>query len=81
MVENYPDLVRNTWVLVGANKPIDRDDVLRRPPRPHAPISPLHLWDGAKLAEFVAKGRAIVITDDYAPVDNLLAPVFEESGL
>jgi hypothetical protein len=41
----------------------------------------MHLWDGARLAEFVASGRAIIITDDYAPVDNLLAPVFEESGL
>jgi spermidine synthase len=81
VVENYTDLVRNTWVLVGANKPIDREKYLAAAAlTPRADIA-AHLWDGTKLAEFVASGRAIVITDDYAPVDNLLAPVFEESGL
>jgi len=28
----------------------------------------------------MARGRAILLTDEFAPVDNLLAPVFEESG-
>ncbi len=81
VIENYSELVRNTWVLVGANRPIDRpryDAAAALTPRPDIAG---HLWDGIRLAEFVASGRAILITDDYAPVDNLLAPVFEESGL
>ena len=28
--------------------------------------------------EFLKKRRSIVITDDHAPVDNLIAPNFEE---
>jgi spermidine synthase len=81
VIENYGDTVRNTWVLVGANKPIDREKYLAA-----AAVTPRidiadHLWDGTKLADFMASGRSVVITDDYAPVDNLLAPVFEESGL
>jgi len=81
VVENYTDLVRNTWVLVGANQPIDREKYLAAAAITPRPDIAAHLWDGAKLADFVAAGRAILITDSYAPVDNLLAPVFEESGL
>ena len=44
------------------------------------------LGEGAKSAlvsdelmeKFLARPRSIVITDEYAPVDNLVAPVFEE---
>ena len=25
-------------------------------------------------------GRSVILTDDYVPVDNLLASVFEEAG-
>ncbi|MFQ6014011.1 MAG: hypothetical protein ACE5NP_01035 [Anaerolineae bacterium] len=32
-----------------------------------------------ELDELLGEGRRIILTDDYAPVDNLLAPVFEES--
>ena len=80
VIENYKDLVRNTWVLVGANKPLDREKYLAAAALTPRPDIAAHLWDGARLAEFIAAGRAILITDDYAPVDNLLAPVFEESG-
>jgi spermidine synthase len=30
------------------------------------------------MAEFLAKRHSIIIRDDYAPVDNLVAPIFEE---
>ncbi len=81
VVENYQDLVRNTWVLVGANKPINRELYLSASATTPRPDIAAHLWDGAKLGDFVAGGHSIIITDDYAPVDNILAPVFEESGL
>ena len=35
---------------------------------------------GEKLEEFIASGRAFILTDEFAPVDNLLAKVFEERG-
>jgi spermidine synthase len=30
------------------------------------------------MEEFINKKHSIIITDDYAPVDNLIAPIFEE---
>lgn len=38
-----------------------------------ASIIPKNLFD-----EFINKRYAVVLTDDYAPVDNLIAPVFQE---
>jgi hypothetical protein len=81
VIENYTDLVRNTWVLVGANQPIDREAYLQAASVTPRPDIAGHLWDGVKLSDFIASGPAVILTDDYAPVDNLLAPVFEESGL
>ena len=33
-------------------------------------------WQG-----YLRQGAAVILTDDYVPVDNLLAPVFADSGL
>jgi len=30
---------------------------------------------------YLRQGTAVILTDDYVPVDNLLAPVFADSGL
>jgi predicted membrane-bound spermidine synthase len=80
IIENYADYMRGLWVIVGAQQPIERASYLAAAEiTPRADIA-AHLWDGAKLDEFLASGYSVVITDDYAPVDNLLAPVFEESG-
>ena len=35
----------------------------------------------AELASYLQQGPVITLTDDYVPVDNLLAPVFADSGL
>jgi hypothetical protein len=35
----------------------------------------------AELQAYLQQGPAILLTDDYVPVDNLLAPVFADSGL
>jgi spermidine synthase len=34
-------------------------------------------WHG-EMQTLLARGRGVILTDDYAPVDNLLAPVFRE---
>jgi spermidine synthase len=80
VVENYADLIRNSWVLIGSQQPLDRSAYLAAADLTPRPDIAAHLWDGPKLAEFIAGGRSVILTDDHAPVDNLLAPVFEESG-
>ena len=33
-----------------------------------------------RVANWLATGRSLVLTDEYAPVDNLMAPMFAERG-
>jgi spermidine synthase len=55
---------RSTYVVVAA----------KAAPRQHLPILPK-----AALERFLARGHGVVLTDDHAPVDELLAPVFGQS--
>jgi hypothetical protein len=75
---------RETFVVVVSNVPLDIDDLGGRDDDPRffasdklfepRPFAKEHVDRIAKLA------RGIILTDDYAPVDNLLAPVAETRG-
>ena len=56
--------VRATFVVVAAKAP---------------PKQRLRAVPSRALDSFVAHGHSVVLTDDYAPVDQLLAPVFRQA--
>jgi spermidine synthase len=56
--------VRGTFVIVAA----------KGPPKQRPAVVPAQA-----LEEFVAHGHSVVLTDDFAPVDQLLAPVFRQA--
>jgi len=37
-----------------------------------------HVMPQSKLQEFLRDRHSVILTDDYVPVDNLIAPIFEE---
>jgi hypothetical protein len=37
-----------------------------------------HVMPQDKLQEFLRDRYSVILTDDYVPVDNLIAPIFEE---
>jgi hypothetical protein len=39
-----------------------------------------HIMPGDLMHQWLDDAQAPVLTDDYAPVDNLIAPVFAERG-
>jgi spermidine synthase len=47
--------------------------------RKTAPSKPLDTVPVAALDDFFANGHSVVLTDDHAPVEQLLAPVFREA--
>jgi MFS family permease len=76
---------RETFVVVASKKPLDLDQLGTRPDDPKFP----EFYDDPK--QFVPYGpddmdalklrsQGIILTDDYAPVENLLAPVAESRG-
>jgi hypothetical protein len=66
-------LRRQTIVVLASQQPLD--EAISR--------SPLnkHFISQAKLEAHMASGSPLLLIDDYVPVDNLLAPVFADSGL
>ena len=47
------------------------------------PVAGLNLWilNDSEIETLIRKGRGIVLTDDYAPVENMLAPVVRQSAI
>lgn len=45
----------------------------------HKPAKALPVVPQSQLDAFIANGHSVVLTDQYAPVDELLAPVFSQS--
>ncbi|MBV8079184.1 MAG: fused MFS/spermidine synthase [Actinobacteria bacterium] len=59
-----PSRDRSTYVLVAAKR---------------EPARALPVVSAVDLATFMRGGRSVLLTDDHAPVDTLLAPVFSQS--
>ena len=75
--EPQPDKLE-TLVVAGAKRPID-ERPFRDPGAYHNRLGRLvstTLVDPAEVASYRSAGRRIVLTDDYAPVDQLTAPLF-----
>ncbi len=68
-----------TWVVVASDRPLDRERfsaITRQDPQPEYET---RVMPDGQLAEFLSRGK-VVLTDDYAPVDNMLTKVFAERG-
>ena len=60
---------RTTFIIAAAHEPID----LSHLPDKYTPLS------AKELADYIALEPVVILTDDYVPVDNLLAPVIDDS--
>lgn len=69
----------NTYVVVAANQPIDREAFYRVLGQGGKPVY-TRILDDETFRAYLQQGRQIVFTDDYAPADNLVAPLFLERG-
>jgi hypothetical protein len=75
---------RETFVVVASSQELDLNDLGRRVDDPKfykgkKPTTPKRYGPADEQA-IERRSRKIVLTDDYAPVDNLLAPVAETRG-
>jgi spermidine synthase/MFS family permease len=70
---------RNTYVLMASRQPLDRAklEAVGSAESPSARTTPL---PDARLKSYLTSGRALTLTDDFAPVDQLLARLFLERG-
>jgi spermidine synthase len=70
---------RNTYVLMASRAPLNRAalDALTARDEPSLRTTPLSV---DQFNAYVTSGRAITLTDDFVPVDQLLAKLFVERG-
>ncbi|WP_165064044.1 fused MFS/spermidine synthase [Paludisphaera rhizosphaerae] len=76
---------RETFVVVAAKQPIDLTDLGKRDDDPrffqnHKRTVAAFYGPEDEKAVLESRSRGIILTDDYAPVENLLAPVAETRG-
>lgn len=76
--------LRETFVVVASKKPLKLDDLGSRDDDPkffqNDQLFEPRPFGDKDLAEVDQRARGIILTDDYAPVENLLAPVAETRG-
>jgi tetratricopeptide (TPR) repeat protein/MFS family permease len=68
--------LRDTFVVIAARRPLDPGAILKEYDR-HLQV---RLLDEAQMAHLRERCHAVILTDDYAPVENLLAPVVRQSA-
>jgi hypothetical protein len=76
--------LRETFVVVASKKPIDVKELGSRDSDPqffqHAALFEPRPYGEKDMAALKLRSHGIILTDDYAPVENLLAPVAETRG-
>ena len=70
---------RNTYVLMASRQPLERDQ-LDSVTSTELPDVQTAAMPDARLNSYLTSGRALTLTDDFAPVDQLLASLFIERG-
>ena len=75
---DVPSISRNTFVLAASKRSLDLTDLHKAYKQKH-----LSLWilSDEEVTGLKDKADNIIITDDYAPVENLLAPVVRRSAV
>jgi spermidine synthase len=74
---DYDHIGISTFVVVASPQRLDMDDFVRKVRGKGGDITS-HVMPQEQLQEFLRDRYSVILTDDYVPVDNLIAPIFEE---
>jgi spermidine synthase len=77
-IENWRRTPRTTFVIIASDMPLDRVALKAFDASDGDPLLARRLLSAEELQSLLAGGRAVTLTDRYAPVDQMLAPVFRE---
>jgi hypothetical protein len=72
----------STYVVAASDQPLDpqRLQTVRGQGGAGSNHVVTRIMPADRMQELLAKADSVLLTDDYAPVDNLLAPLFVERG-
>lgn len=76
--KNFDEIGISTFIVLASQRPFDVkgfDDFVKNHLKSEATAA---IVPKQMVSDYILRRKAITLTDDYAPVDNLIAPVFEE---
>jgi len=74
---DYDKIGISTCVVVASPQRLDMDDFIRTAKGKEAEMT-AHVVPQDRLQEYLKERYSVILTDDYVPIDNLIAPIFEE---
>ena len=77
LTSDYDHIGITTCVVVASVQKLDMDDFVKEVKKGGGEMTS-HVMPQDRLQEFLKDHYSVVLTDDYVPVDNLIAPIFEE---
>jgi spermidine synthase len=74
---DYDHIGISTFVVVASPQKLDMDDFVRAVKKRGGEMTS-HVMSQDHLQEYLKERYSVILTDDYVPVDNLIALIFEE---
>jgi spermidine synthase len=75
---DYEHIGISTNVVVASPQRLDMDDFVRAVEGKKGKEMNSHVMPQERLQQYLKERTSVILTDDYVPVDNLIAPIFEE---
>jgi hypothetical protein len=79
--EPWQSSAPSTYVVAAGNYPVDPARLAGARGQGAGGGIATHIMPGDLMHDWLEASGAPMLTDDYAPVDNLIAPVFAERGI
>jgi len=77
LISDYERIGISTCVVVASPQKLEMDDFVRAVKTKGGEMTS-HVMPQDQLQEYLKERTSVILTDDYVPVDNLIAPIFEE---
>ena len=77
-IESWREATRSTFVLIASNAPLDLVVLETIDAGDGYPLLAERILSPEQVDSLLSEGRLVTLTDRYAPVDQMLAPVFRE---
>jgi spermidine synthase len=75
---NYEHLGISTHVIVASPRELNMDDFVRTIRKGDGDPMTSHVMPQDRLQQYLNERYSVILTDDFVPADNLIAPIFEE---
>jgi spermidine synthase len=75
---DYDHIRISTCVVVASSRRLDIDDFVRAIKGKDGKVVTSNVMPPDRLQQYLKERYSVILTDDYVPVDNLIAPIFEE---